>query len=90
MPLTNFTFADSIAELKRRVEHADANPIVQNALNGDQNPITVSHEMMRPLLGSLSGSGWDYMRQQLQRASGTVSREYPCIWIRELVKALEG
>lgn len=90
MPLMNSMFAESIAELQRRVEHADANPIVENALNGDQNPITVSHQMMRPLLGSLSGGEWHHMRELLQRASGTVSREYPCAWIRALVKALEG
>ena len=90
MPLMNSMFADAIAELRRRVEHADTNPIVPNALNGDQNPITVSHEMMRPLLNNLSGSEWDYLREQLQRSSGTVSREYPCAWIRAIIKALEG
>lgn len=82
-----------IAELRKRVEHADENPVVPGAVNGDQNPITVWHSEMAPLLRSEPFSdraAWGYLHTEFQRQQGTISGQYPGVWIRAVVNAAKG
>ena len=82
-----------IAEMRRRVEHADDNPVVPGAPNGDQNPITVWHSEMAPLLRSepfSDKSAWGYLHTEYARQQSTVSGNYACAWIRAAVNAVGG
>lgn len=82
-----------VAELRKRVEHADNEPVVPGAVNGDQNPITVWHSEMAPLLRSEPFSdcaAWGYLHTEFQRQQGTISGQYACAWIRAAVNAAKG
>lgn len=84
--------AATLLELDRRVKHADQHPVVEDAANGDQNPITVWHSEMLPLLNvaPFTGPEWDYMREQQKMQRRTISGQYPCAWIRAMVDAVKG
>lgn len=85
--------ATIIATLRQRVAHADENPIVEGAENGDQNPITVWHAEMAPLLRSEpfnNKSAWGYLHTEYARQQGTISGQYACAWIRAAVNAVKG
>jgi hypothetical protein len=93
MPLNSLSpdVSAIIDELKRRVEHADANPLVGK--NGDQNPITIWHAEMAPLLRSAPFSDeetWGYLHKEFARQQGTISGNYSGAWIRALVGAVKG
>lgn len=79
----------TIAELQRRLDHADANPVVLLARNGDQNPITIDHAMMMPLLRSApyQGDEWNPLRAQVQAQLGTSSGNYSGRWVRSILIA---
>lgn len=83
---------DVIAELRRRLDHADANPVVFGARNGDQNTITVGHDMMAPLLRCelYQGPEWEPLRREMMRFSDMISGNYSGRWIRSILIAAEG
>lgn len=83
---------DVIAELQRRLDHADANPVVFGARNGDQNTITVSHAMMAPLLrcDAYQGPEWEPLHKEMMRFSDMISGNYSGRWVRSILKAAEG
>lgn len=83
--------AESLGLVREWLAHADAHPVVAGASNGDQNPITVPHWMMDEFLSALPRGEWTVL-EQLRRdpaAAGCVSREYPAVYLRYMIGALE-
>jgi hypothetical protein len=67
-----------LTPLRVKLAHADENPVVRLAANGDQNPITVPHDEWRYL--------WELRHEP--SAQACISREYPGLWIRALINEL--
>lgn len=89
---TNEKVAEAITYLEPRVIHADANPIVPFAKSGDQNPITVEHSVMMSVLRmpEFQTDEWEPLYGMIRQcSSNTISREYPCLWIRAVVNRLK-
>ena len=80
-----------LSPLRDRIAWADEYPTVLGAPNGDQNAITLPHAEMDGYLRVLRGPEWDYLRELRwsPSASGCISREYPGIWVRAALSALE-
>jgi hypothetical protein len=90
MPLMSSGLAEIVAVLKIQVAHADRNPVIPEALNGDQNPLTVSTGDMRQVIAVLPDSPeWNYLRGLFKEGAKHPCREYPCAWIRAAIAHLE-
>ncbi len=80
-----------ITPLRVKMAHADVEPVVEFAANGDQNPITVPHAEMDAYLKQIgNGPEWQHLRN-LRRdpaCQSSISREYPGLWIRAMINAL--
>lgn len=87
--------AEIVAVLTARLAHHDANPwrdadTGQVVVTADRHPITIWHSEMDAVVDLLPGKGWEYLRALRAAAGGTVCREYPGIWVRQMLAALRG
>lgn len=89
--------AKMLEVLSARLAHHDANPwrdaeTGQVVATADRHPITIWHAEFDAVIGApaLAGKEWEYLRSLRAAAGGTVCREYPGVWVRQMLAALRG
>ncbi len=84
--------SEVLSYLKERLAWADASPVVPFAPNGDRNPITIEHAIMDEVLRlEAFQKGWGVLLKARTHPSvaGSISTEYPGLWIRSAIQELE-